>query len=130
MTKIIKTQNNELIVVEVPEDACKFIKDNDEICHYIMYSVNVTETSEDVIATTDLEFDFDFKILGKLSELSEEECDRFVVKVMNNQHYQNYNYKNIVDRWVKTAKASLISLLQANGVDCSNLNTLLLIEKI
>lgn len=47
---------------------------------------------------------------------------------MNGQHYQNYNYKSVVDRWVKTAKESLISLLESHGINTSK--NILLIEKL
>ena len=69
----------------------------------------------------------DYKIIGLLRDLSESECEWLVEKVMNGHHYQNYNYTSITDRWVKTAKDSLISLLQSNGLNTSN--NLLLIEK-
>ena len=53
-------------------------------------------------------------IICKGSEL-EEIAKGLVDKVMNNQHYQNYNSKEIVDRWCKTALESFISAIEAQG---------------
>lgn len=127
----IKTHNNiELIALEVPENINKFWIHFESISGEtrVVQDTNGL-TTWDLCLEEGLHLD-KYKILGKLSEISEEECERFVVKVMNNQHYQNYNYKSIVDRWVKTAKESFISLLQSNGIDTNNQNTLLLIEKL
>lgn len=61
-----------------------------------------------------------FKIISTTKDLTEEIADSIVVKVMNNQHYQNYNHKSIIDRWVKTAKESLQSLIQSLGLNINN----------
>ena len=52
----------------------------------------------------------------KLSEITEEQASEIVDKVMNNQHFQNYNFKSYNDRWVKTAIESLHSLLKSKGI--------------
>lgn len=52
----------------------------------------------------------------KLSDISEEQASEIVDKVMNNQHFQNYNFKSYNDRWVKTAIESLHSLLKSKGI--------------
>jgi len=55
------------------------------------------------------------KLICKGSELNEEIAKGLVEKVMNNQHYQNYNSKSVVDRWCKTALESFISAIEAQG---------------
>jgi len=52
----------------------------------------------------------------KLSEITEEQANAIVDKVMNNQHFQNYDFKEITDRWTKSAIDSLRSLLKSKGV--------------
>jgi len=59
------------------------------------------------------------EIIGMVSNILKDEdiCEGLVKKVMNGQHYQNYNYKSITDRWVKTATDSLLSYLQSIDLD-------------
>lgn len=52
----------------------------------------------------------------KLAEITEEQASDIVDKVMNEQHFQNYNFKSYNDRWVKTAIESLHSLLKSKGL--------------
>lgn len=130
--KTIKTQNKELIVVEVPEDAYDFILQN-RLVTCILYTDN--EKSDNIIRFDEI---LNCEILGKLSELPEEECSRFVEKIEKPAQYRSEfpngkipYYKSYTDGYYYSkAKESLISLLQANGVDTSNQNTILLIEKI
>lgn len=63
-----------------------------------------------------LPYDFLTKI-GYLKNLTEEQASEIVDKVINDQHFQNYAFKNFNDRWVKTAKQSLISLLISKGIN-------------
>lgn len=126
----IQTQNKELLVVEVPEDAL-------EDRWFIVYNVKRNsfsvefQTNKDNIYV-DLKTDKDCYILGKLSELSEEECSRFVEFAKH--FYKDYLCKYNVDLGLQykltDAKESLISLLQSHGVNTENQNTLLLIEKL
>lgn len=60
------------------------------------------------------------ELMGKLSELTEDQAIDFVDKVMSGQHYQNYSFKSGVDRWVKTAKESFLSKLRADGYYTEN----------
>ena len=57
------------------------------------------------------------EIISTTKDITEEQADFIVDKVMNNQHYQNYNWKVFCDRWLKTAKESLKSLMKKNELD-------------
>ena len=51
-----------------------------------------------------------------LINATEEQANAIVDKVMNNQHFQNYDFKEITDRWTKSAIESLHSLLKSKGI--------------
>ena len=72
-----------------------------------------------------------YKILGKLSEISEEDCERFVLGGFCSTNGCNI-YKDYIKEtsWsgFEIAKESLISLLQSNGIDTSKESEILLIE--
>ena len=51
-----------------------------------------------------------------LRNATEEQANAIVDKVMNNQHFQNYDFKEITDRWTKSAIESLHSLLKSKGI--------------
>ncbi len=73
-----------------------------------------------------------YKIVGTISKYKEFDfdCENYVEKVMNEQHYQNYNYKSVIERWVKTKEESFISLIQSKGIPVDKLNMkLLILEK-
>lgn len=117
----IKTHNNiELIVIEVPEDAYDFhIWGND----VLSYTEKSTDTNHNIASFKNC------KILGKLLELSEEECSRFVEFYETEKIYKNYiGFLDQAWDCGNSAKESFISLLQSQGVDTSK--HLLLIEKI
>lgn len=48
--------------------------------------------------------------------ITEQQASEIVDKVMNEQHFQNYNYKCVTDRWVKSARESLKSLIESLGI--------------
>lgn len=52
------------------------------------------------------------KFIGKPDHLKEEAVRDLVEKVINGQHFQNYNSKGILDRWCKTALESFNSALE------------------
>lgn len=56
-----------------------------------------------------------WQIVGMLPEVTEEQAGMLVEKVMNGQHHQNYNYKSVIERWVKTALESLESAILVEG---------------
>lgn len=128
--KQIKTAGKDLIVVEVPED-CKYnigISTDYKVFGDTNNSSNWTEFSIQLP-------DGEYKILGVLSELSEEDSDSFVFEYSSKTNtfdksgFQNYLYTSSVWSFSKfkfTAKESLISLLQSNNIDTSK--ELLLIE--
>lgn len=139
--KTIQTQSKELIVVEVPEDAYDLsIHHLNEEDDNTGENYTVLRCFHSGITTFELSENkhIDCKILGKLSELSEEECSRFVIKGGIGT-YKDYCYNlgkidkigvfgALLEMKFKTAKESLISLLQSHGVDTTK--NLLLIEKI
>lgn len=51
-------------------------------------------------------------LLGSPDEIREEDAAGLVEKVMNGQHFQNYNPKEVWDRWCKTATESLLSAIE------------------
>lgn len=145
--KQIDTINGTIIVVEVPEDAYDF---------FIHISSIMGRTVENKLTTFYKEDCFDlpncwqmtYKILGKLSELSEEECTKFVefknisspcqceicgydvdcYRDYVNQTDDDWENNPVADR-LHTAKESFISLLQSHGVDISK-NNILILEKL
>ena len=95
--------NNNLLVVEVPETS------------------DIEETIDN------LNLSGNNKYLGKLSEISEEDCKRFVENKI--RKYYNYSvFQQLEELMCDTAKESLISLLQANDIDTSNEDKILIIE--
>lgn len=48
-----------------------------------------------------------------IKDITEDQANDIVDKVMNGQHFQNYNYKCVTDRWVKSARESLKSLIES-----------------
>ena len=138
--KTVKTNSKDLMVVEVPEDAYDFKIEVD----FLFYRDNKTSIWNE---GTPINIpDGKYKILNKLSEVSEEECKRFVESYIEEVGwsfrpetiiptitlYCNYKIKKPIPiaMLCNTAKESLISLLQSNRVDCSNLSKILLIEKL
>lgn len=55
----------------------------------------------------------DLKLLGSPDDLKEEDVADVIEKVMNDQHFLNYNSKEIWDRWCKTALESFNSALSS-----------------
>lgn len=107
-TKSFSLNNKELLLVELPEGANRIHVFNDNDNSYISYFKGV-DTGRHYI-------DFKAVLIGKLPEVTEEQYKTLVTKVMNNQHYQSYNYKSPNERWTKTAKESFFSALTANGI--------------
>ena len=129
--KTIKTAGKDLITIEVPGDAYDFKLTQYKQHTVLNYTYKINGNIANV-AINDGEFNVilnNAKILGKLSELSEEECSRFVANWRIDGLYQNYKIISQYEEYMfKTARESLISLLQSNGVDTSK--TILIIERI
>lgn len=58
-----------------------------------------------------------WSILGRPSELTDEQKELCVEKVMNGQHYLNYKATSVVERWAKDLESSFTSFLEAHGLD-------------
>lgn len=123
--------NNKLIVEYVPNESYDFkltrfkehtVLDYKTIIKGTIGSVGINDGEFNVILNN-------AKILGKLSELSEEVCSRFTEQQWGDKHkdYIKVGHQNNPFMF-KTAKESLISLLESHGVDTSK--NLLLIEKL
>lgn len=128
MKQIIVNNNIELLVVEVPDDAYDFILDysKDYGC-CIHYIINPREA--DSFTEPFGKFIDNYKILNKLSDISETDCER-LVKVWHSMTSGNKFYENYISSTEEfsTAKESLISLLQSEGFDTDK-NLLLIIKE-
>jgi len=112
MTTKIKTQSNDLIIIENPGPFTKRA--------LILFGYK----------------DKDYKILGKLSELTDEDLVEFIELVGNDfnnkgEHlrcvFKNYNNNNLSFR---STKESFISLLQSEDIDTSEEDKLLIIKML
>jgi len=118
--------NDKLILLEVPEGAFNFTFDT----HRKIISAFEPSDYDSDIDWFSEKLPDNCKILGKLSEISEEDCAKFVNtfdKPRPNKpqlDYIDYTGK----AWFDTAKESLISLLESHEIDINK--SLLLIEKI
>ena len=105
--KQIKTAGNDIVCVEIPE----------EVINWQSLDVSLDWSKH--------------KILGKLSELIDEDCEEFV-KLLPSNMYKNYKWPEDKVRLTgiqpinATAKQSFISLLQSEGIDTNK--NLLIIE--
>jgi hypothetical protein len=125
MTKI-----NNLIVIEVPEKISKFWIHFESISGETRISEDTNGlTAWDLCLEKGLHLD-KYKILGKLSELSEEECEKHIQVLKGLGEWIFYDYIDNSPNGFMTAKESLISLLQSHGINTDNPNQILLIKKI
>ena len=127
--KQLQTIGNSLIVVEVPKDAYDFgfMKHNNSLFYWLTSNKTISEGNGDMIRM-DLSIE-NLKILGKLSELSGEECSKYVKTVPHRQ--SNYDlYYNYVSKGYSfgSPQESFVSLLQSNDIDLNGTTDLLIIE--
>lgn len=129
MVKQIKTKSGKILAAEVPKDSENFdIHDNDGIT----YDSLSTNTIKEPWGFIDLnQKDGWHEILGKLSELTDEQCEEFVellhenfyieeIKCWSGKFYHHYNQSpGLMNQLMHIAKESFISLLQSQGVDTS-----------
>jgi hypothetical protein len=110
MKQQILNLKKKLLLVEMPEGAYNVkVRFGNYLTYFKPFSKVVAK------------FDFNIKEVGKLTYITEEQFQNWVEKLMQDQHFQNYNWQGvIIDRWVKTAKESFFSYLQANGVYFEN----------
>lgn len=126
MVKQIKTKAEDILVVEVPKSTLDI---------HINYNNGSFSINNTVIAKFGL--GDSLIILGRLSELSDEQCKE-LVETFNNpctryhgkfyDYSQKYRTHTISDDLVDTAKESFITLLQSEGIDINNKNELLIIK--
>lgn len=106
--KTIIANGNELIVVEVPDDATKIhIK---EFVDSGIYWTNNKGHCDSIRGKF-----YGYKLIS-LRDITESECERFVKYYSELYLYLDYTGKIT---GCNTAKESLISLLQSNGIDTS-----------
>lgn len=114
--KTINANGNELIVVEVSDDAYDFnFGEMDNGHNIIDYSVKSKE-SKYSISNSLFYHNHKWIILCLLRDITESECERFVKYYSELYLYLDYTGKIT---GCNTAKESLISLLQSNGIDTS-----------
>ena len=144
--KTIKTKDKELLVVEVPKLAfyfdwnyCKKNYDDFNNPRIQIY----WETEDDRVGgiVTNFKSAEDFDILGKLSELADEQCEEFVDLLHDNSYIEDikcwsgkfyYNYKQVpgmMNQLMYTAKQSFLSLLQSEGIDTTKECLIIIINK-
>lgn len=120
----IKTNNGDILVVNVLPEHHEFkISGSNYLC-----------SRSDKFVYEQL--DGVCEILGKLSELIDEDCDDFVE--IKSKHPTKNVYKDYTDysngrhvcmvRFIYSAKESFISLLNSNGIDTSIEDNLLIIK--
>jgi len=120
--KTIKTQSSNLIVVEITKDQdIMFDNVDGRILSYLRHENKNVE------------------YIGRLSELTDKDCEEFIDKMYINYgttnpihfEYNNYNKpkKNTLHLACNTAKESFISLLQSNGVETNGKEYLIIKEK-
>jgi hypothetical protein len=128
--KQIKTKSGNILVIEVPED----IKDYEKLEWYKRYVDFVMHPIKDYGIFKDNN-PYNSLILGKLSEITEDDCKEFVEKAndelldINDNHWEDYT-KTYWEDDLPTAKQSFISLLQSEGINTSNEEELLIIKTI
>jgi len=129
--KEIKLQNKTYLFVEVPKDAYDFKKINQ---HFEKF--NHTELAFTIPNSNDFQFkqfDFDFKIISTLSNISEEDAIKLVEKVIwMNKNRKDIKYHSYLDDEYmlginySTAKESLQSLITSLGLS----GEVLILQKI
>lgn len=129
--KTIKTQSNSILVVEVPEGAKKY-----EYIEYYKKYVDHVMNFRDYIVFKDSN-PYCSVILGKLSELENEELEKFVENDYDGAYFggfweytgpKNYTAKGTDWKICNSTKESFISLLQSNEIDTSK--ELLILETL
>ena len=95
----IKTQSNDLIIIEIPENVINW-QSLDIVLDWLKH-----------------------KILGKLSELKDKDLEEFVEFIPHRESDYNLyrNYLKLAKNYILgSAKQSFTSLLQSNGIETEN----------
>lgn len=107
--KKIQTNNGEILVIEIPIDACNF-KMHFSINYKLVFSSEIQDplnVGGDMLVLP--EINYRYKILGKLSDLTDEELEEIITA--------NYGL---------SIKDSFKSLLKSNNIDWQENKTLIL----
>lgn len=123
--KTIKTNNNDLILIELTKDVFYYdwIKVEEGIC---FYTEDINDRIHKYLLPKEIQNINQINILGKLSELTDEELENFCYYFEDEDIWMNYNKTPPYIPYRDTAKQSFISLLQSEGMDTSK--EILLIE--
>lgn len=126
--KKINLPSGNYLFVEVPDDAYEFRFSVKKEGHLIYRQ---GKTKADFI-----QLDKNYQIISTTKDITEEQAGSIVYHHVVNEakYYSNYlpfngqDFRDIIDNSFKTAKESLQSLIQANGMDV-NKNYLILLKK-
>lgn len=124
--KKVQTKSGNILCIEIPEDAYDFeeITDQSEIPYKsaIQYFIKCVKTGYPQGESVTI--GQNFKIIKKLSELTEEDCGEFV-ELTNTGLYKIYDWseKKVNELGIQPvtnfAKKSFLSLLESEGIDTS-----------
>lgn len=113
--KTLKTESGEILVVGVPKDAYEFRFSLKKEGHLIY--------RQGKLRADFIQLDKNYEIIGKLSELTDEDCEEFVENDGDSLGAWYKNYANKIDNKppysLETPKKSFLSLLQFEGIDTS-----------
>jgi hypothetical protein len=157
--KQIKTKSGEILIVEVPEDTTWWsiienklgdftTKELDLPQQFLQYgksSIIFGKQVNNQVYYNPNSFYLPkgkWKIVGKLSELTDKDCEEFVewddcsddfdpniLKICYKNYIGNGEFEDSLENWnISTAKESFISLLQSEGINTSNEDKLLIIK--
>ena len=125
--KEIQTNGITILLIEVPEDAKNFTITEFDWFENAPKWYLLHETIEDNCGCP-IEFDGDWEILGKSTELSEEQMKEICPKCIGLSVYPDYNFKPtrlVALKFFHTVQESYISLLEANGIDNNKIHLVL-----
>lgn len=120
--KEIQTKSGKILVVEVPEEAysIKFIPTGD-----LVYKVK-DEPYQSLVNVMKACTSIRCELIGKLSELTDKDCEEFVEKHPNIKYrdYMASTLSKAINGWTvnwiqNSAKESFTSLLKSEGIDTS-----------
>lgn len=123
--KTIQTKSGEILLVKVPEDAKKWkISATNYVCWLIdkWWQLDPTRLDED----------FDWKIIGKFSELKDEVFEEFIDFALHRGHSCNVyrNYLKLARNYIlSSAKDSFKCLCESQGIE-DDLSNYLIIKKL
>lgn len=121
--KQIEVNNKPYLFIEVPDDATDFYYDYHSVILYNSKSIFDEKCCKGGIY--DLPKN---KIISTTKDISEEQCKKIIEGCFPFDHDMTMYYKDYIGyKFLKTAKKSLQSLIEANGLDI-NKNYLILLK--